>query len=94
MGRSTAKMIVPWTLVNVITALFGAVIYLIIELKDHNHIRAERCAFYLVIIVSLLDIGLMMAKRPFFQPLGKWFPRDDVLNQPENTPPPAEPTPD
>jgi hypothetical protein len=81
-------------LVNVLTALFGAVIYLIIKLSGHDDLRAERCAFYLVILVSLLDVGLMMAKRPFFQPLGKWVPRDDILNQPETTPTPAEPTPD
>lgn len=94
MRRSTAKMIFPWMLVNVVTALFGAVTYLINQLNSHNHIRAERCAFYSVILVSLLDIGLMMAKRPFFQPLGKWFPRDDIIDQPEVTPSPAEPTPE
>jgi hypothetical protein len=92
--RSTAKMIFWWMIANVITALISAVTYLVIELANHNHLQAERCAFYIVIFVSLLDIGLMMAKRPFFQPLGKWVPRDDILTQPEDTPPPAEPLPE
>jgi hypothetical protein len=92
--RSTAKMIFWWMGANVVTALFGAVIYLVIELRSHDHLQAERCAFYLVILVSLLDIGLMMMKRPFFQPLGKWVPRDDILDQPLITPPPAEPLPE
>jgi hypothetical protein len=92
--RSTAKMIFWWMLANLFTALFSAVAYLIIELRNHDHLLAERCAFYLVILVSLLDIGLMMAKRPFFQPFGKWVPRDDLLDQPEVTPLPAEPVPE
>jgi hypothetical protein len=92
--RSTANMIFWWMIANVITALVSAVTYLVIELVSKNHLRAERCAFYIVIFVSLLDIGLMMAKRPFFQPLGKWVPRDDVLSPPEVTPPPAEPLPE
>ncbi|HXI24425.1 MAG TPA: hypothetical protein VNG71_11230 [Pyrinomonadaceae bacterium] len=102
MRRSTARMITLWMGVNLVTALVAAVTYLIIELvnysmverRTYTNLRAERCAFYWVLAVSVLDIGLMMAKRPFFQPLGKWLPRDDVLDPPIVAPNPAEPIPE
>jgi hypothetical protein len=91
--RSTVKLIVWWMLVNVVTALSGAVIYLILEFRYGNVLMAEKYAFCLVIIVSLLDIGLMMAKRPFFQPLGKIIPRD-VPGAPPVTPASPDPIPE
>lgn len=92
--RSTAQVIFWWMLANVLTAALSTVAYLFLILWGKGFLQAERCALYLVIVVSLLDIGLMMAKRPFFQPMGKWVPRDDTLDAPSNTPPVTEPVPE
>ena len=92
-SRSTGKIIFTWMLVNVLTALIGAVTYLVLEYKYQDVLRAERCAFYLVIGISLLDIGMMMARRPFFQPFGKIFPVDLPHEEPP-TPNPGDPIPE
>jgi len=94
MRRSTAPVIFWWMLANVLTAALSTISYLVLVVLGKGLLQAERCAFYLIIVVSLLDIGLMMAKRPFFQPLGKWVPRDDALDEPPNTPPESEPVPE
>jgi hypothetical protein len=89
-------MLFWWMLINLLTALAALATDLLIEVlyKNQNHLKAEGWAFYWVISVSLVDIGLMMYKRPFFQPLGRWVPRDDILEAPDATPTPGDPTPD
>jgi hypothetical protein len=91
--RSTRSMLFWWTLVNLFTALISGLVYVIIDLGSHNPVRAETCAFYIVIAVSLLDIGMMMAKRPFFQPIGSLVP-PDVPDEPSESPDPADPVPE
>jgi hypothetical protein len=92
--RSTVKMIFFWMAVNLVTALTAALTYVIIESHYQDVLRAERCAAWIVLVVSVIDIGLMMAKRPFFQPLGKWVPRDDILEPPPQTPDETHPIPE
>ena len=81
-------------IVNLLTALIGAVVYLIFELKFNNVIRAEEYALWIVILISLLDIGMMMAKRPFFRPIGRIVPHDDDSEPPTTVHETAEPIPD
>jgi hypothetical protein len=94
LGRSTKELIFWWMIVNLITALVGAVVYLVFESKYSDMIKGEVIALWIVIGVSLLDIGLMMAKRPFFQSIGKMAPHDDMPTNPPTMPQPPDPTPD
>lgn len=58
-----------WAIVNAATFVVGGFMYLLIERLTSDLVRAELYAFWLVLLVSLLDIGLMMQKKPFFQPI-------------------------
>jgi len=89
--RSTKAMIFWWMIINLITALTAGLVYVLLERR--NVITAEIWALWIVIGVSVLDIGMMMAKRPFFLPIGKLVP-PDISDEPSDSPDPAEPIPE
>lgn len=96
--QSTSRLIFWWMLINVLTALVSAMIYLVIWEMFRDPFKAETYALWLVIMVSLMDLGLMMTRRPFFRPLGRavgfesWdeaseHDDDDYDRNPRNTSP-------
>lgn len=91
--QSTSKLVFWWMIVNLINASISAVVYLTIEYKYKDVIKAEIWALWIVIAVSVVDIGLMMMKKPFFHPLSKIAPHD-APPPTTDMPPPAEPVPD
>src|SRR6185369_5991530 len=86
-GQHTREMIFWWMIINVINASISAALYLGLR-GAYGPLDAEICAFWIVIAVSVVDIGLMMAKKPFFQPLIDIAPRRRP-KPPTSTPPPA-----
>lgn len=91
-GQTTREMIFWWMIVNLINASVSAAIYLGLR-NSLGVIRAEIWAMWLVIAVSIVDIGFMMMKRPFFSPLIDMAPRRKP-KPPKTMPPPAEPIPE
>jgi len=58
-----------WAIVNGATVIVAGLIYLLVERITANQVKAEIWAMWLVFIVTLLDIGWMMRRKPFFQPI-------------------------
>ncbi len=58
-----------WAIMNAATLVLGGFLYLLIYVLTHDPVRAELYALWLVLLVTLLDLGLMMNKKPFFQPI-------------------------
>jgi hypothetical protein len=77
--QDTSSLIFWWTVVNLLTALAAGLVYVLISGGTQNPLRAELWALWLVAIVSIVDIGLMMIKKPFFEPITRISPRTKPL---------------
>lgn len=89
MGQSTREMIFWWMVMNLLNASISAALYFALR-GAAGPIAAERWALSLVILISFIDIGMMMKKRPFFQPIRDMAPPGRI-NPPTDTPTPADP---
>jgi hypothetical protein len=68
-GLKTTVLIKWWAIVNGVVVLFSLVLYLIVERVTGSPMRAEIYALWVVFATTLIDIGWMMAKKPFFEPI-------------------------
>lgn len=71
--QDTSRLVFWWMLVNLMNAFVSAVIYLTVDLFTGSITRAEIWALFPIIGISLLDLGWMMARRPFFEPVRGWL---------------------
>jgi hypothetical protein len=69
----TTVLIKWWAIVNGVILVVCAVIYLLVERITQNPMRAEIWALWLVFVSTLFDIGWMMQKKPFFEPIRDWL---------------------
>lgn len=72
--QDTSSLIFWWMVINLLTAFLGALVYIGILSWTSNLLKAELWALWLVAIVSIVDIGLMMMKKPFFEPITNLAP--------------------
>jgi len=73
--QDTSSLIFWWMIVNLLTAFLGALLYLGVLGISGSIMKAELYALWLVAVVSIIDIGLMMMKKPFFAPITNLAPR-------------------
>jgi len=65
----TRKKIKYWAIVNGLVVIVAVALYLAVEKITGDPIMAEVWALWLVFAITLLDIGWMMRKKPFFEPI-------------------------
>jgi hypothetical protein len=73
----TRRKIKWWAIINGGVAVICVALYLSVEKITGNSLRAEIWTLWLVFMVTLLDIGWMMRKRPFFAPVRDWIVGSD-----------------
>ena len=69
----TSDLIKWWAFVNGVILAICFALYLGVERYTSNALRAEIWALWLVFITTLIDIGWMMQKKPFFAPVRDWL---------------------
>ena len=69
------KLIKWWAIVNVGTGIICIAVYWPIQ-SWHGSMRAEMWVLWVVFVITLFDIGWMMARKPFFQPVKEALTRE------------------
>ena len=83
----TTDLIKWWAIVNGVVLGFCVLLYLVVERITTNAQLSEICALVVVFVTTLLDIGWMMQKKPFFEPIRNWI----VGNRRRQDAPPTAP---
>lgn len=69
----TRSLIKWWAFINGIILAVCMAIYLGVEKVTQSSQRAEVWALWVVFLTTLFDIGWMMKKKPFFEPVRDWL---------------------
>jgi len=83
----TTDIIKWWAFVNGVILVICAALYLGIERYTASPQIAEIAALWLVFISTLTDIGWMMQKKPFFEPIREWLMGKRRSNPPASSTP-------
>jgi hypothetical protein len=78
----TRRKIKWWAIVNGGVLVICVALYLSVEKFTSDSLRAEIWTLWLVFWVTLFDIGWMMRRKPFFQPVRKWLVGDEDATAP------------
>jgi len=69
----TTDLIKWWAAVNGVIVAVCVALYLLVEKLTSSTERAELWALWVVFMTTLLDIGWMMQRKPFFEPVRDWL---------------------